>query len=295
MRALRHSLALSTIGLFACVGDSAWETPHDWSAWFREGAHGAAGATARPDDATANAIDWSTPFVSVRADDFQIAVDGTTFLGQTAGASLHSDPGTETYTTLERIWMENGVEMRLFIYFHSDGKDFWASEIRIYDRQANGDWLTLTGEWFRSPLGQSFAGDLDLSFGGKGRLTMRGVELQAFRTPRACLGQNAGYAMEVLYPTIELTTAPGSGFGAAVRLRDQQCEPVLDTSSFIFVWSIDDPAIIEITSGSETSRVDLRGSSAGETTLRVQAERRSDGAVVAEATMDVIVTSASGH
>lgn len=148
------------------------------------------------DEAAANGVDWSTQFVELHADDFRITVAGKEFLGQTSNSSLHSDPGTaDAYTTLERTWIENGVEMRLFMYFYSDGTDWWAGEIRIYDGQPKGEWLTAIGKWFQRPLGQPFTGDFNLTLEApagsaavgrntsQGRLTMHGLQLQAFLTP----------------------------------------------------------------------------------------------------------------
>jgi len=240
-------------------------------------------------------IDWNTQFVALHADDFRIEAAGKTFLGEAADASLHSDPGTpNAYTTFEREWTENGVPMRLYIYFHSDGKDWWASEIRIYNGLPDGDWLAVTSEAFRSPLGQAFTGDLDLTFPeqGGGRLVMHGLRLQAFLTPEVCLNHTEGYVIEVLYPTIDMTTSPNSGFGVNVRLRDGNCDPVVDTSAFVFVWSVDDPTLVALSYIVPAStNVQLKGLAVGVTTLRVSAQRRSDGVVVAQGTMLVTITA----
>ncbi|HET8933716.1 MAG TPA: hypothetical protein VFN67_09765 [Polyangiales bacterium] len=232
MKKLRHILALSALGMIGCVSESPWEPVLDWngvSALFGDaprtlddaGADAADGGSFRgaheggdractdvadsgsledaaehTDDEAAHSVDWSTPTVQLTSDDFRIAVGGKAFLGHAADAGLNSDPGRpDAYTTLERIWTEHGVEMRLFMYFYSDGTDWWSSEIRIYDGEANAEWLAAIGEWFRRPLGQSFEGDLDLTLGvppwsaekpgnrGPGRLTMRGLVLQAFAAP----------------------------------------------------------------------------------------------------------------
>ncbi len=249
---------------------------------------------------TGNPVDWNTPFVTLHADDFRIEVAGKIFLGNAVDATLHSDPGTANeYTTFEREWTENGVPMRLYIYFDGNGRTgTWsASEIRIYDGSPEGDWLESTSSRFKTPLGQAFTGDLDLTLPGSnpGRLVMRGLRLQAFITPQACLDNTSGapYVVEVLYPTIEMTTDPGSGFGVNVRLRDSNCQPVANPSAFVFVWSVDDPTIVALSRIiPDSSNVQLKGLAAGVTTLRVAAQRSSDGVVVAQATMAVTVTAA---
>lgn len=99
-----------------------------------------------------------------------------------APIDVHSDPGQpNAYTTLEITWTEHDVEMRLYLYFASDGQDWWATEIRTYNGASPGDWITYTGEFFRTPLGQPFAGDVDLrSDDGSGRLQLPGLRLRAF-------------------------------------------------------------------------------------------------------------------
>jgi len=65
--------------------------------------------------------------------DFSIDVGGKTFRAATPNVEIHSDPGTLTYRTLEVTWKENGVEMRVNIYFAGDAQASWAEEIRISD------------------------------------------------------------------------------------------------------------------------------------------------------------------
>lgn len=88
-----------------------------------------------------NKITWSTPQVSLGADNFYIMVNGKKFLGST-NVSLHSDPGNSKYTTLEAIWQENGVEMRMNMYFSYEEGKFWKlTELRTYNGRTPGDWI----------------------------------------------------------------------------------------------------------------------------------------------------------
>jgi hypothetical protein len=54
---------------------------------------------------------------------------------------VHSDPGDRRYRTLEVTWRERGVEMRMNIYFAADDTHWWATEVRVYDGSADGDWI----------------------------------------------------------------------------------------------------------------------------------------------------------
>ena len=82
-------------------------------------------ATGEPTPTPAGAsVNWQTPYAYFRADNFRIVANGKTFYANVSSPiSVRSDPGSPAYTSLEVIWQENGVEMRLFIYFNSDGQN----------------------------------------------------------------------------------------------------------------------------------------------------------------------------
>lgn len=131
------------------------------------------------------AIDWSTENVTFTASAFSIDVGQQTFTTSGASVDFGSDPGRSDYQTLEVTWMENDVEMRWYVYFTSDGTDWWADEFRTYDGNADGEWITFTGEFFRSPLGSPFFGDIDLNASERGltsRLRVEGMVLEPFTT-----------------------------------------------------------------------------------------------------------------
>jgi hypothetical protein len=127
-----------------------------------------------------------TPQVSLMADEFSIDVGGKTFTSAGVEVTVHSDPGDANYQTLELTWFEHDIEMRLNAYFKSDGNDWWSDEIRTYNGKGNGDgadWVTFTGDFFRSPLGSPFAGVLDQTAtegGTISHLRFGGLELRAF-------------------------------------------------------------------------------------------------------------------
>jgi len=115
-------------------------------------------ATGEPTPTPAGtSVNWQTPYAYFRADNFRIVANGKTFYANVSSPiNVHSDPGSPTYTTLEVIWQENGVEMRLFIYFNSDGQKWWSPEIRIYDGKTPSNWITFKGKVFESNLGSEY-------------------------------------------------------------------------------------------------------------------------------------------
>ena len=132
-----------------------------------------------------NPVAWQTSTVSLAADNFWIVADGQTFTGN-AAVDVRSDPGDPTYTTLELIWTEHQREMRFNAYFSADATGWWSSEMRTYDAQPVGDWLFYQGAFFRSPLGATFHGDVDLTNAPtdaiRGELHLRGLALSTTLT-----------------------------------------------------------------------------------------------------------------
>ncbi|MFL5719854.1 MAG: anti-sigma factor family protein, partial [Chloroflexota bacterium] len=122
----------------------------------RAGVPPVAGPSNGPAEKAGNQIEWKTKLVALTAREFSIDVGGKTFRAATPNVAVNSDPGTATYRTLEATWMENGVEMRLNMYFTGDASASWANEIRIYDGEPRGEWLTARGVLFKTPAGKAW-------------------------------------------------------------------------------------------------------------------------------------------
>jgi hypothetical protein len=181
-----------------------------------------------PDPAPIKTINWSTPHVSLVAEDLTIIANGKTFKGipdQGTHVKVTSDPGNREYTTLEAIWREQGVEMRLFMYFYatnvvpsgfSGNGPYWGtSEIRTYNGNDPGDWIYYTNRTVMGRVGSpgpdaiSFA-----STSGSGQLTIKDMKLQAFlnRTPYPCRPLPVcSYNPEPNQPRCTITATPDGG------------------------------------------------------------------------------------
>lgn len=109
-------------------------------------------------------IDWKTSTVSLKADDFYILIDGTKKFYPKGAIGVQSDPGNPKYTTLEVSWYQDGIDMRLNIYFHSDGGTWWSPELRTYDGEPRGEWIYYYGKYFESRIGESYlASSVDIT------------------------------------------------------------------------------------------------------------------------------------
>ncbi len=152
-------IAIAAVGALLLVALGAGSLGFGSSAVERgrgDGAGDGAGPAAAPQ------IAWQTKVVTLSAADFSIVAGGKTFRGA-GSVALNSDPGDATYRTLEATWRENGVEMRLNLYFGGDASAWWVSEIRIYNGSARGEWLSARGSFFKSALGSAWSGDQDIA------------------------------------------------------------------------------------------------------------------------------------
>jgi hypothetical protein len=111
-------------------------------------------------------IDWDTGCVRLTADWLRIVPDAPgegpdqVFTGERV--ALKSDPGDDTYRTLEATWLEDGSEMRVNLYLAADEDSWWVRELRTYDGQPTPNWITFPGPLFETPLGEAYAGDVEL-------------------------------------------------------------------------------------------------------------------------------------
>ncbi len=75
--------------------------------------------------------------------------------------------------------------MRMYMYFEADASHWWASEIRTYDGNPDGEWIEYTaGPYFKTPKGAEFVGNVDLTptDGRSGHLTVTNMRLAPFLT-----------------------------------------------------------------------------------------------------------------
>jgi hypothetical protein len=167
-------------------------------------------------------IAWDTGCVQLTADWLRIYPDtagddpSQVFTADGVAVSLNSDPGGDTYRTLEATWYEGPSEMRLNLYLDADEDSWWVRELRTYDGQPTPDWITFPGPLFETPLGEAYAGDVVLdSRNGNvpGTLEVHGLTLSApdfgpGSAPATCLGTSPTSNVEFETVT-EASPAPG--------------------------------------------------------------------------------------
>jgi hypothetical protein len=260
------------------------------------------------DQPLGRAVSWQSEnnLVQFNAEDFLIEANGKTFTAQNTPVAVDSDPGSADYWTLEPTWQEHGVEMRMNIYFASDGRDWWATEIRTYNGQTKGDWIEYHGTYLKTPLGQPFVGDLDLIDKATGSsLHVHGLRLETHPKQFDCTVGSGTYAIVLDQRAIELSPG-GEGTGATALLLDRAaCATVPEPDRYSLTWSSTDPSVATVAPADcqgirppppapadacQRGEVpSYRGIKAGQTTFHAVAKDGSTGAVVGQRDFPVTV------
>jgi hypothetical protein len=234
----------------------------------------------------ASGFRFETPTVLLEASSIAVTVADQTFVPaddvDVASAPDMPDP------TLELTWHERGIEQRIFVYFTSDGVNWWANEIRTYDGRANAKWIEQRGEFFTSPLGTAYVGDLELP-----NLTIHGMRLEAFRRPSACDNPTSPLALIADFPTIN---GPVADFAATLQIVDTTTCQRQAVSAFTFDYRSDDPTVATLKSPQTIiadyeptrTRVELELLAPGDTTIHATATDQA-GAVIGSADMRIHV------
>lgn len=235
---------------------------------------------------------FETPTVVMDAASIEVIAADRSWV-PTDDVVVDGDPGMPNESgSLELSWHDNGIEQRINLYFQSDGTDWWVNEIRTYDGQAGGQWIEppAEGEYFRSPLGTSFVGDLDLP-----NLRITGMTLEAFRRPAVCDNPTDPVALLADYPVIN---SSDGGFGASFQMIDTATCTPLPVAPYRFDYTVDDPTIVAINPDEPIdgypeikTRVGLTLLEPGATTVHATARNAADE-IVSTATMDITVRPA---
>lgn len=191
-----------------------------------------------------HSVAWQTDVVTAAAADFFIEAGGQRYVGVPNATSVHSDPGDLHYWTLEAEWREHDREMRLYVYFAADDRDWWASEIRTYDGRDPADWIYYRGPFFKTPLGRAFQGDVDLASSDptQGRLVMGDVRI-AVRPQQSFVAPSGDW--------IVLTSDPFAAGGplhcsAILQLTPAEAGRALNEKGYAVSWRLLDATSSDI-------------------------------------------------
>jgi hypothetical protein len=126
-------------------------------------------------------IHWQTETVTLSANDFYITANGKTFVGETSSLGIDSDPGNQSYTTLELAWYEHDVQMRLYLYFSVVDEQWEVTEVRIYDGSSEPTWVYWQeGGYFKSNVGEGYSSDSFILEQGEYSISFTDLQLDVY-------------------------------------------------------------------------------------------------------------------
>lgn len=149
-----------------------------------------------------NSIAWMTDSVSLAAQNFYIQIGRTFFTAVKNSYTIRSDSDGTTKKTFEVTWKEfnpeiNDItEMKMILYFQTDGIYWWSNEIKTYNGKKNGEWIVYkpvseNKPFFKTLNGLTFTGSETLSSTpiGQGTIVLENMKLNPF-FPSYCFQQD---------------------------------------------------------------------------------------------------------
>lgn len=118
-------------------------------------------------------LDWHTDSVRLETAAMTLSIGQRTFAAPADMRPVGSLSPRQT--SLRGGWFEDGVEQRLVIQIARDEDAWWVARIRTYDGRARGGWIDFRGlaGRTRTPLGESWTGDLTVASSGAERKALR--------------------------------------------------------------------------------------------------------------------------
>lgn len=251
-----------------------------------------------------------TDRADLSVDDYLVTAGGQRFTGDGLAKSAHSDPGVATLWTLELGWHDGDFVEGLSFNFTSDGRDWWVDEIRASPPKANyakppgptpGD-VSFFGEYFRSPLGEPFTGDLDLVDPATGvQVHMGGIRLSVSPQRLDCTRLARPYAVRDNFNGSTIHVDVGSTIGDELQVVDTAgCVLAPQSDRAYFTYVSQDPSIAVFLPSDCTQLIrskcergalpTMRGLRPGRTVISVTARDGASGAVIAVSDLSVVVS-----
>lgn len=273
------------------------------------------GVFAQASTGSVNPVIWKTAYNEFSSSDFYIQVGETRFLGS-ENVRVSSDPGLDR-TTIEIDWTENGIQMRLYVYFEKIENGMWRMyDLRTYNATGS-DWIYYQtidsiGNPVKSLVGQrSYADErIFLSKDGNAKIYCKDCSLTAFMSnvpPPSVYGYIIDFRIGIPQgETITISNDPMTGYGVNAVFLDSSGTIVKDQTDFLYTWKSENESILTLMSQSvpypdgncaygilapcPNFNVQIQGVNPGISKVLLDVTRKSDKTVVASNAFSVKVT-----
>lgn len=255
---------------------------------------------------------WATRYARLAAKNFYIRIGNKYFYG-TDLQRVHTDPGLDNQT-LEASWIENGIAMRLNLYFRITEHSSWngtdTSVWELYDVRSSdangGNWiyykesLNPVNGRVNTPSYSISRRFIPTTNGIDAEIICNECRIEAFNQGYVSVF-TSGYALEArigesVGQAIEIQPFSSGGYGVNVVLRDANNAIVYDRTGMSFRWQSDSINVAQPHIGSIqglspyiASNGQIEGINFGTANITVSAIRNSDNKVLAETSFPVRV------
>lgn len=201
---------------------------------------------ATPPNTQGKLFSRGTDHVYLRAEEVSININGKVF-NPAKGTDLIVNsnapfPPEMNKTTLEFIWQENGVEMRMFIYIEKDNQNNWfVSQIWTYNGTQDGKWVYFDG-FPGAKVGEALEeSNLNLSSNSKSddkaTIDFKNLYLKPFLVEIP----QKGYYIYRTNSDIKLISKSLTYGAYGLLFKDGSI--VKDQAGYVYDWSVDNPNI----------------------------------------------------
>ncbi len=267
-----------------------------------------------------NPIVWKTQYNQLSSSNFAIRLGDQYFYGQEP-INISSDMSA-SHTTLEMIWKENGIDMRMYMYFRHMDTNMWEMyDLRTYNASGT-DWIyyspnDVLGNPTSSLLGnrnyyaQRIFAPTNKSIDAE--IICNDCSITAF-IPKLVPTSSYGYGIDLRTgltsdKTITVNTDPMSGYGINAILVDASQKVVTDQDTFQYNWRAENPGYLnifpqaipypnnqcayDIKAPCPLMNLQISGKNPGVTDVVLDISRKDDGVVIASTSFPVKIIDKS--
>lgn len=106
-------------------------------------------------------INWTTPDVTITADDFYIVSNGKTYYGDDQNVTIipgvvDTNPGAVHWANIEVRSNQYGDDLRMKIYFRAEGSTWNVSSVGILNSNYSSQWVSYNNPLIYTVLGHSY-------------------------------------------------------------------------------------------------------------------------------------------